>query len=190
MGNSEYEINKMLSEYDINKNPLMLNFLKERNNFELLKECISKPTEEKRRYLNKKFEKYYENVRLTAYFHKLIKNFSIDFDKKSRKLNQRFLLAIDDDYELINKNQDTEKHFEAIKLVGPSRKIKDEIEDLTLIKALDELTKTQYKVLELIYVEDLTNIEVAEILNSSPQNISNLHRKALKKLRISLEDVK
>ncbi|WP_111703550.1 sigma-70 family RNA polymerase sigma factor [Lederbergia lenta] len=36
--------------------------------------------------------------------------------------------------------------------------------------------------LELIYLKELKLIEIAHILKSTPQNVSNLHRKALKTL--------
>jgi len=61
------------------------------------------------------------------------------------------------------------------------------VENEQLFKALKTLTGKQLQILELIYVKDCTIKVIAETLHTSPQNISNLHRKALKKLQQMLK---
>ena len=62
---------------------------------------------------------------------------------------------------------------------------KQEMKDL-LIKTLDTLTKKEKKVVVLYYYEGLTLKEVSEILEVSESRISQLHTKALQKLRLRL----
>ncbi|WP_404803607.1 RNA polymerase sigma factor [Lysinibacillus sp. S1] len=47
---------------------------------------------------------------------------------------------------------------------------------------MQKLTDKQLQILEMIYVKDYSIKVIAETLKTTPQNISNLHRKALKKL--------
>lgn len=62
----------------------------------------------------------------------------------------------------------------------------DNIEDVQLLKSLQKLTVKQLQILEMIYVKELSIKEIAQILKTTPQNISNHHRKALNKLNHSL----
>ena len=59
----------------------------------------------------------------------------------------------------------------------------DSIEDEQLIEALKSLSDKQLLVLELIYFKGLTLKEISKIIQTTPQNVSNLHRKSLKKLK-------
>lgn len=52
----------------------------------------------------------------------------------------------------------------------------------TLITGLKSLTKKQLIILNLIYIKELKLIEIANLLGTTPQNISNQHRKSLNKL--------
>lgn len=58
----------------------------------------------------------------------------------------------------------------------------DTVENEELFKALRKLTDKQLQILEMIYVKDSPIKVIAESLQTTPQNISNLHRKALNKL--------
>jgi len=51
---------------------------------------------------------------------------------------------------------------------------------------LKSLTDKQLQILEMIYVKDYSIKAIAETLQTTPQNISNLHRKALKNLQQKL----
>lgn len=58
----------------------------------------------------------------------------------------------------------------------------EKIENEQLFKGLQKLTDKQLQILEMIYVKDYSIKVIAETFQTTPQNISNLHRKALKKL--------
>lgn len=184
-------INKILDSNNILQNPLLKSFLDEQENYMLFKKAILEPNQENKDKVEELFKIHYEKVRLNAYFNKLLKNFAIDFDKKVRKLQQRFSLTLDSIQDVSPvKNLSMDLQINGDDLNTPEGSLKEEIGDVTLSKALESLTKTQYKILELIYVRKLTNLEVAKLLDSSPQNISNLHRKAIKKLKNEMEGKK
>lgn len=62
---------------------------------------------------------------------------------------------------------------------------KQELKEL-LVKTLDYLTEKEKKVVVLYYYEELTLKEISQILEVSESRISQLHTKALQKLRMKL----
>lgn len=62
---------------------------------------------------------------------------------------------------------------------------KQELKDL-LVKTLDSLTEKERKVIILYYYEGLTLKEISQVLVVSESRISQLHTKALQKLRLKL----
>ena len=55
-----------------------------------------------------------------------------------------------------------------------------------LVQALEALTENEKKVILLHYYEDLTSKEISQVLEVSESRISQLHTKALQKLRLRL----
>ncbi|MED4271752.1 sigma-70 family RNA polymerase sigma factor [Geobacillus stearothermophilus] len=167
------------------ENPIVKGFLSNKNNYELVVRAITEPSEINREKVDQAFTAHYKKVKKIKYISNLIRFFSIDFDKKIRKLNQRFLLTLDqplaEDNNVSMKDllMDTNTSIN----VFEQRSLKDQIENERLYRALDVLTQKQVLILEMIYVNNLTLREIANILDSTPQNVSNLHRKALEKLK-------
>jgi RNA polymerase sigma factor for flagellar operon FliA len=62
---------------------------------------------------------------------------------------------------------------------------KQELKEI-LIKTLDSLTEKEKKVIILYYYEDLTLKEISSILEVSESRISQLHTKALQKMKLKL----
>ena len=58
----------------------------------------------------------------------------------------------------------------------------------TLSEAIDSLTENERKVIALYYYEELTLKEISMILEVSESRVSQLHTKALKKMREKLGD--
>lgn len=65
----------------------------------------------------------------------------------------------------------------------PERVMEKEEMKETLIKTLDMLTENEKKVITLYYYEDLTLKEISHILEVSESRVSQLHTKALQKMR-------
>lgn len=62
----------------------------------------------------------------------------------------------------------------------------DTVENEELFQSLKSLTDKQLQILEMIYIKDYSIKAIAEALQTTSQNISNLHRKALQKLQQKL----
>lgn len=136
------------------------------------------------------FKLYYEKVRMDAYIFNLIKYYAIDFDKKIKKLNNRYLLSLDKPTIKDEKLNLIDSIGNSIQFTTECKTLRDEITDEIIIRALNSLTDYQYKILDLIYVKNLTQKEIAALVNSSPQNISNIHKKALRKLKLQINLLK
>ncbi|WP_342544224.1 sigma-70 family RNA polymerase sigma factor [Lysinibacillus sp. FSL W7-1291] len=160
------------------KNPIIRSFLADAKNLYLVQNAILYPTDCNRKMVDEIFQTHYIRVRKITYVSSLIYFFSLDFDKKRRRLQNRFLLIVDNDL------FETECTRGDVKIEGG---LLDMVENEQLFKALKTLTGKQLQILELIYVKDCSIKVIAETLHTSPQNISNLHRKALKKLQQMLK---
>lgn len=57
-----------------------------------------------------------------------------------------------------------------------------------LLRAMDKLTERQRRILELKYWSELSNVEIAEIMNLSASNVGFIHYQAIKRLRELLTD--
>ena len=57
-----------------------------------------------------------------------------------------------------------------------------------LVEALQTLTEKEQKVITFYYYEELTLKEISEVLEVSESRVSQLHTKALKKIRERLGD--
>ncbi len=70
--------------------------------------------------------------------------------------------------------------------VQPERVVEKQELKALLLKALDHLTEKEKKVILLYYYEDLTLKEISVVLEVSESRISQLHTKALQKMRMKL----
>jgi RNA polymerase sigma factor for flagellar operon FliA len=66
---------------------------------------------------------------------------------------------------------------------------KEEVRRL-IIEAINELPEKEKKVLVLYYYEDLTLKEIGEVLEVTESRISQLHTKAILRLRAKLSNIK
>lgn len=165
------------------KNPLMQGLLSDENNLSILEQFINDPSNANESKVEGVFQKHYERVQKTKYISNLIYFFSVDFDKKQRKLNDRNLLILDKSTSYDTKTTVKETILDESQEIKLSEKnLLDEVENEKLIKALKTLTDKQLLILNLIYLQELPLKEISIQLKTTPQNISNQHRKALKRL--------
>ncbi|MGY4797135.1 sigma-70 family RNA polymerase sigma factor [Lysinibacillus fusiformis] len=171
-------------------NPIIKSFLSDSQNLYLVQKAILYPTDLNKKLVDESFQSHYINVRKIKYVSNLIYFFSLDFDKKRRRLQNRSLLILDkglsEEGETTLKEliEDTRNENGLDHLIGGG--LLDNIEDVQLLKSLQKLTVRQLQILEMIYVKELSIKEIAQLLQTTPQNISNHHRKALNKLNHSL----
>ncbi|MEY9971806.1 RNA polymerase sigma factor (sigma-70 family) [Lysinibacillus sp. RC46] len=171
-------------------NPIIKSFLSDSKNLYLVQKAILYPTDINKKLVDESFQSHYINVRKIKYVSNLIYFFSLDFDKKRKNLQKHTLLILDkglsEEGGTTAKEQveDASIEKELDTIVGEG--LLDNIEDEQLLKSLQKLTVRQLQILEMIYVKELSIKEIAQTLRTTPQNISNLHRKALNKLNNTL----
>lgn len=169
------------------KNPLIIGFLSKEENYELFKKATLDPSKENIDLIEKSFHEHCYNIKMIKYVDSLIRNYSVDYDKKIRKNNNRYPLIIDSqtstnrlDSWILYENEYTTVQDD---LSSGGKNLKNHISNTKLLHALEGLTNKQFLILELIYIEELNLKEIASRLNTTPQNISNIHRKAINNLR-------
>ncbi|EOS56713.1 MULTISPECIES: FliA/WhiG family RNA polymerase sigma factor [Paenibacillus] len=73
------------------------------------------------------------------------------------------------------------------KAKNPDYKVREFYLRESLAKGIEKLTEKERTVVSLLYYEDLSLSEIAEVMSLSPSRISQLHSKAILRLRGSLE---
>lgn len=170
---------------DVIQNPIIKSFLDKKENYKLVSNAISYPSEKNKNAVDKAFKEHYKQIKKMAYISNLIHFFSIDYDKKIRKLNNRYTLILDKE---ITDNKDTT--FKDLVVSKPlytqnifGNNLKDHIENIELYEALKLLTEKQLSILEMKFLKNMTTKEIAETTETTPQNISNQFNKSIRKLK-------
>ncbi|MEW9106776.1 sigma-70 family RNA polymerase sigma factor, partial [Paenibacillus sp.] len=73
---------------------------------------------------------------------------------------------------------------------NPEYKVNEYYLKEALVQGIDKLTDKERTVISLFYYEDLSLSEIAEVMSLSPSRISQLHSKAILRLRTVLEKQK
>lgn len=180
------EGNRLLLEHRVVKS-----FLKSDYHHQLLVEAICSPTLENKQRLDDEFRKFYFDIRFTTYISTTLYFNAINYDKRHRKLNKRYQTTLDNplgedqDASIKDLLEDPNSHINEEQVIR-SLDIKEHIVDTRLLKAVDQLTKKQKEVIDLAYVNGLSDTEIAKILGKTQQAISKLHKKALERIKAYL----
>jgi len=168
-------LNLIKNQLNILENPVIQNFFSYDENIQLLNHSKKHPNDTSSiSLLNKRFHTYFTNVKRINYLASLIRGTSIDYDKKMRNYSSRYistdifneeecLIVYDDSFQ--NDNFDsliTNKH---------------------LLMAIKSLTPKQINILEMFFIHSKNNLEIADYYNTTPQNVSQIRKKAIKKLQ-------
>lgn len=171
--------------------PIIKQFFANYSNVYLLKKAIEDGDMEVDRELNEKFLMFFLYYRLVKYIATLSKNYSVYFDKKVNSYKNRYLLSLD---KPINSTGTTFIDFTENKdpkvidqVIAKRGKLSEEISDKNLYKVFLGLTSKQKKILEMIFVYNLSQKEVAFYFGNTPQNISKLKKKALTHIQHKLK---
>ncbi|WP_053217537.1 sigma-70 family RNA polymerase sigma factor [Virgibacillus senegalensis] len=191
------EVKKYLEEHqEFFKNNIVSAFLKEKDNYQLFVQTICYPSHANTKKLDDKFRAYYFNIRLTTFLSNTLHFNAINYDKKYKNLKMRNQLILDspltDDSEYTLKDLIEDKQqntsLEVVLSQGRNYSLEDMVVDEKLYHAITKLTENQKKILNLAYVHELSDTEIAGILKKSQQAVSKSHKKALKRLRRSLNE--
>jgi RNA polymerase sigma factor (sigma-70 family) len=193
MGHNQLDV--FYEKYQDNLNqPIVESFLKEDKNYFLFKNAIIDPTEENKQRLDLVFKQHYKQVKMISYISKLIYFYSIDFDKKISLTNQRQLLNLDTPISTEENNTtskldvltSSKEDLTYLEFENIQKDIQEYISNDNLFASLNLLSDKQLKILKLLYIVNYNNKEVAELLGESEQTVSYNHKKAIEKLRKSM----
>jgi RNA polymerase sigma factor (sigma-70 family) len=175
------------------QNPVIKSFLDIQENMDLLVDVINNPSNVSKKKLDDTFREYYFKIRFTNYLSKAIYFKAINFDKKVNLFLDRNKSILDsqlkegDNLTLIDYLVSKEWQ-EGQEVWIDSSNIADHLTSYSLYKAIQLLTENQRQLLNLAYIYDLNDSEIAIYLNKSQQAVSRSHKKALKKLREIIEN--
>lgn len=169
------------------ENPIIKSFLKNEKNWKLFLEVICNPTDENKELLDKEFKKFYFGIRFTAFISTALYFNAVNFDKRYRKMLNRYTLTVDkplkEEEDISFKDMITDSEAEIqIEWIIQSDDIKDYIADPVLYEAILTLSDKQREVINLAYVKGLSDTEISKVLNKSQQAISKTRKKALKNI--------
>jgi len=193
----EEKIRKFEEEnLELLSNTLVSSFLKIPANKNMYMETISNPTPENMKKLDILFKHFYFKVRFISHISTTLKFNSINYDKRLRLLQSRFASTLDAS---INSNEGEETSLDLL-ADEQAYNLLDEIvikgdldEHVTcpiLYNALNSLTKKQNEIMNLAYVEGLSDTEIGLRLNKTQQAISKTHKKALENMLNYVENHK
>jgi RNA polymerase sigma factor (sigma-70 family) len=167
--------------------PIMIGFLQVVEHKRLVDDYILSPTPHNKERLDEAFAVHFRNAKMYAYISKLIKFYTIDFDKRLNKQKKHVMYeGTDEGISLDKMNTNVEdstfKEFSEL-----SYELEEHIESEEIYIAFKQLSNLQMKILNFIYVHQLSNKEIAKLLGESEQKISYNHKSALKKLKKHVE---
>ncbi|MCY7631253.1 sigma factor-like helix-turn-helix DNA-binding protein [Bacillus altitudinis] len=166
--------------------PIVKRFLADPKNQQLFQEVTENPNEQNHLLLDRKFKVFYKKVRMLKYFSTMIRISSIDFDKRDRKIKQRFLLTLDAP---LNNEEEKTSRIETIPdsvedpFTTSCVNLAECITDPALYQTYSKLNNKQKKILNLMYIEGLIIQDIATFLGDSKQNINNIHKRSLSRLK-------
>jgi RNA polymerase sigma factor (sigma-70 family) len=173
----------------LKQNKAVESFISHSDNQKLVENFLRHPSACKEECLNEAFKAHYFDIRFTSYVSSSLYFHSVNFDKHTRKYSERHPLTLD--------NQADEDGGSYVDLVpDPASDIApftnystlmECVENEELLQAYKTLTDKQKHILDLAYVQELSDTEIARMLSVSQQAISKTHRKALRLLKFILE---
>lgn len=108
-----------------------------------------------------------------------------DFQQMVQDIAVSTVCSIDDPI----REEDSETRLSLLideKAKNPEFKVNEVYQKETLAKAIERLTEKERTVVSLFYYEELSLSEIAEVMNLSPSRISQLHSKAILRLKGAL----
>ncbi len=180
--------NRTRLNFEFLNEPIVKKFLDISINEKIFDKAVNEPTLENQNILDEHFKTFYKKARILRYLSTLIKVHSVDFDKRNRKIQKRFLLTLDgpltneEDVKLSRKDAIPDE-TESGKFTNKCSSLGDCITDSNLYKAYVRLNAKQKEILNLVYIDCLSFQEVATYLGDSRQNVFNIYKRSLNKLK-------
>ncbi len=115
-----------------------------------------------------------------------------DFQKTMMKISGTSILSLNDVWYTSEENDHVSivDSIESPKSLNPDTIVEKEEIKRVIVQAINELPEKEKKVLVLYYYEDLTLKEIGKVLEVTESRISQLHTKAIMRLRSKLTNIK
>jgi RNA polymerase sigma factor for flagellar operon FliA len=115
-----------------------------------------------------------------------------EFEKTMLKISGTSILSLDD---IWYTGEDNDKvsigdSIESPRSMNPESIVEKEEIKKVIVRTIDELPEKEKKVLILYYYEDLTLKEIGKVLEVTESRVSQLHTKAIMRLRTKLTNIK
>jgi len=171
---------------------IIQSFLQQPNCLSYVKKAVCFPTNENLKKVDEAFKEFYGKVRILTYLSNMIYYNAINYDRKIKKDKDREMLILDkplkEDGEegVTHKDVLCQTNSDLISAIA-GETISEHVEEKDLFEAIQTLTSKQQEIINYKYIFGLKNKEIAEMLGNSPQNISAIHQRALRKLKNYLE---
>ncbi|QPA31255.1 sigma-70 family RNA polymerase sigma factor [Thermaerobacillus caldiproteolyticus] len=172
------------------QNPLSDSFVKSEEGNELVRAYLSRPSKENLDRINEAFKSYCLKIKTFSYFSKTMGFEAKHFDKKRRKIADRFLLILDapiDGEESITM-KDVIADPTQNTLDIPLETWEDNITNEDIRNAIKDLTERQKEVIKYSFFQDMKDREITNKLGISQQAVSKTRKAALDKLRRELSN--
>ena len=168
------------------KEPLVRDFLGQKENYQLLKQAVENPTKENKAKVDESFRKHFFSIRFTSYLSTILEYSAINYKKNNYRYENRYPLILTDTGGKDNySNYLTDYHAEIEYVVEHDvlrSSIEDYITDPRLFAGLITLTDSQREILTYRYLYQLKDIEIAQKMGTSQQYISKTHKTILNRL--------
>lgn len=180
------------------QNDIVSSFLKQPLNKQIYYKAISNPTKENMKELDNKFKHFYFNIRFISHISTTLHFNSVNFDKRQRKLQSRFQaprnIVRESDFESEENNYlesiPDENAMISLNTFLSKDDITKQISSPALYQALNGLSPKQKQIINLAYVNGLSDTEISKLLGKSQQAVSKMHKNALGNLLKFLESDK
>ncbi|WP_088069812.1 sigma-70 family RNA polymerase sigma factor [Gottfriedia luciferensis] len=185
MDSNQKKVSMYLDNLEKSKRFIIEKFLEDQNNLILFESYLEQPDLEKQKLIDTSFKKFLFEFRKKSFFKSLIRFKSIDFDKHLNKHNKRNILTLDSPINSTTKNNLTNKELIVSETTTFYSKLDpfEEIDNDQLKKAIKTLTSKQRLIIKLIYFYNFTQTEVALLIDTSPQNVNKIHKKAIEQIK-------
>lgn len=143
---------------------------------------MENPSPDKKEEIEKLFQVHVYKVQLLTYFSKILQFESQRFDKKIRHLHTTQPLILDKNI-AIGETQVSYEYKQLNLTTIDSNNLTSLFEDKLLYKIISKLSDKQKEILYLLYIQELTETEIAQKLSITKQAVNKVKNQTLKKIR-------
>ncbi|MBA2174701.1 sigma-70 family RNA polymerase sigma factor [Halobacillus locisalis] len=173
---------------DLKGNRAVESFIQKSEHRQLIERYLTNPDEHRQEQLDQAFKAHYFDMRFTSYLSTSLYFQSINYDKRARRFEDRNVLTLDqsigDGEGTTHKDQLVNQHERHHEEGGQG--LESYIQDVRLLEAYRILTIKQQQIMDLAYVHQWSDTEIAKKMGVSQQAVSKNHRKALEKMKYIL----